>query len=197
MLTHLPPYLQKIYDRGVDIGVGVITGLALALIGILFWRGKLWLELRADAKKQWQQWEIAGKHEHLMAMKKAERLAEERANYAKAVRAAQHHEELVVVWGQYVEWVHQNGLEHLPQNATTFSKTHSTPVSASGASATSQSFSIATGPRWNRSSARPSCRLQTEQRRRARIAATCVQSSSRHARGRRGGCWAIQSGVGE
>ncbi len=126
MLTHLPSYLQKIYDRGVDIGVGIATGVALAIIGLLFWRGKLWLELRADARKQWQQWEIAGKHEHLMAMKKAEerneRLAKERANYAKAVRAAQHHEELVHLWDQYVQWIHDNGLQYLPHNATTFSK---------------------------------------------------------------------------
>ena len=48
--------VHKLWDRGVDVGVGVITGvitsIIVAIIGLLSWKVKLTLDLRADEKKQ-------------------------------------------------------------------------------------------------------------------------------------------------
>ena len=43
-------YLHKLYNRGVDIGVGVTTSLFVALVGLAFWKLKLLMELHSDKK---------------------------------------------------------------------------------------------------------------------------------------------------
>ena len=48
-------YLDKLWNRGVDVGVGVETSVIVGLIGLLLYRGKLWL----DEQRQRQEIRIA------------------------------------------------------------------------------------------------------------------------------------------
>ena len=48
--------VHKLWDRVIDIGVGVITGVVssvlIAIIGLISWKVKLRLDLWADEEKQ-------------------------------------------------------------------------------------------------------------------------------------------------
>ena len=59
----MPTYLHKLWAKGVDIGAGAITSVLVGLIGLLLWRGKLWLDLKAEERKQRQQHRIAEEFE--------------------------------------------------------------------------------------------------------------------------------------
>jgi hypothetical protein len=122
MLTHLPPLVHKLWDRGVDIGVGVVTSVIVAIIGLCFWRLKLLLDLRADAEKQWQQHDIASKWQFMKDYKAAhqrnDRLCKEREDLAIAVTRAGTNNELAAIWDNYVKWLDANDLQNLPRNLT-------------------------------------------------------------------------------
>jgi hypothetical protein len=113
-------YFWKIWDRGVDIGVGIITSVMIAVIGLLFWRGKLWLDLRAEEQKQLQQHRIAAEIEDERnreeAQQRHEGLKFERERLAKAVEAAPDLQSQAVVWEHFVKSMEDHNLDHRTEN---------------------------------------------------------------------------------
>jgi len=137
MLTHLP-LIQKFWDRGVDIGVGVITSVVVGIIGLCFWRVKLWLDLRADERKQRQQHRIAAeldepgrkaqqreRHRRLTQQLKEFAIQAEIIGKRKKDRPdppnapSLTNEALAQLWETYLEWLKSNDLDHLEGNLTT------------------------------------------------------------------------------
>lgn len=127
MLAYLAPFLQKVWDKGVDIAAGVITSVlataVIALIGLLGWQAKLWLDLRADEKKQRQQHRIAQELESEKRRQEVrdqyERLHRERDSFASAV-ATQGRQGQAELWDRYLQWLQSNNLQHLPGNVHTY-----------------------------------------------------------------------------
>jgi len=120
-------YIHKLWDRGVDIGVGVITSIIIAVIGLVFWKGKLWLDLQADKKKQIQQDRIRRDFEQKERVQnereRYERLTKEREDFATTVQGGTmgkvghgNHWELVR------EWMKSNALHHVPANLPRFNE---------------------------------------------------------------------------
>lgn len=75
MLPDLPPFLQKLWDKGIDISASVITSVIITLIALAAWRVKLRLDLKAEEAKQRQQHRIS---EELAAPVQAREAAERR-----------------------------------------------------------------------------------------------------------------------
>jgi hypothetical protein len=117
--------LHKLWNRGVDIGVGVITSLIVAIIGLLFWRAKLWLDLRADKAKRDQQHrmedERAAQQRRREAFERYASLKAERDNLANAAASAETRFALAELWERYFKWLHDKDLAHLPRNLHTLS----------------------------------------------------------------------------
>jgi hypothetical protein len=116
-------YLQKLWNRGVDIGVGVITSVLIAGVGLLFWRFKLRLDLRADERRQRQQHRIA---EEIEAAKRREakrelrdRLRVEMDLLAAQAEAAADAFQLARCWETYLQWLLENQLNLLRGNLKT------------------------------------------------------------------------------
>ena len=116
----MPPLLQKLWDRGVDIDVGVITSVIVAAIGLAGWRIKLWLDLHADERKQRQQAGIA--EQLLIATRKREtqqrylRLTEERDAHATNIAGCTVAVELLDAWRRYEEWLQSENLQNRLRN---------------------------------------------------------------------------------
>jgi uncharacterized membrane protein YcjF (UPF0283 family) len=133
MLTHLPSLIQQLWARRVDIAVGVTTSVIVGVIGLLFWRVKLWLDLRADDRKQHQQnrneEKFARERRRQEARDRHERLKRERDDFATNVEemgtlsnSIANGLRVLAVWDRYVKWVHDNELQHLPQNMRAFTE---------------------------------------------------------------------------
>lgn len=115
----------KLWNRGVDIGVGVVTSIIVGLIGLAFWQVKLWLDLRADKEKQLQQDRIKKQIE------REDRLNEQRERYEKLT---QQRESFAAIaeggtlgrvgqmnhWNHVQEWMKSNDLHELPANTARF-----------------------------------------------------------------------------
>jgi hypothetical protein len=124
MLAELS-YLTKLWNRGVDIGVGVITSVLIAGIGLLFWRVKLWLDLQAEERKQRQQYRVAAEFEQARRQQEVreqhQRLVRQRENFAKAAASATTQLALAAIWESFIEWLRSNELQHLPANVAALS----------------------------------------------------------------------------
>jgi hypothetical protein len=116
----LAEIIHKLWNRGIDIGVGVITSIIVGLIGLVFWRFKLWLDLRADERKQRQQHRISSQldAERAEATERVRRqkLPFDREDFAIAAETATSYPELMRCWGNYALWLRMNGLTELPRN---------------------------------------------------------------------------------
>ncbi len=117
MLTEI---IHKLWNRGIDIGVGVITALIVAVIGLVFWRAKLWFDLRADERKQRQQHKISSeleaKRTDVDTRAWRAKLPFDREDFAIAAESAASYPELVRCWVNYVLWLRRNNLSELPRN---------------------------------------------------------------------------------
>lgn len=113
-------YFQKLWNRGVDIGVGVITSIIVGLIGLAFWRVKLWLDLRADEQRQRQQHRISSEFETRQTEDAArawrQRLLVDGERLAAAAEAAADFPELARCWASYALWLRSNQLNDLSRN---------------------------------------------------------------------------------
>jgi hypothetical protein len=120
MLAALTGILHKLWNRGIDIGVGVITSVFIAGIGLLFWRVKLWLDLRADERRQRQQHRIAEEIEALKrrdaARQNRQQLSADVDRFAKQAEASATAFHLADCWEHYYKWLIVNGLDGLPGN---------------------------------------------------------------------------------
>ncbi len=116
--------ISKLWDRGVDIGVGAITSLFVAGIvagaGLLFWKLKLRLELSAEKEKKEQQNRMDDEREaaqrELETQRRHERLTAERENFARSAISAENNIALARLWGEYFNWLRDNGLDRLKRN---------------------------------------------------------------------------------
>lgn len=114
-------YAQKLWSRGVDISVGVITSVIVGSIGLAFWRVKLWLDLRSAAAHQRQEHRIA---EELAQGEKRRQIRELREQIAATVKlhaqqayAAPNSVGLAEIWNKHVEWLMREKLNLLSANA--------------------------------------------------------------------------------
>jgi hypothetical protein len=104
-----PSYAHKLWNRGVDIGVGVVTSVIVGLVGLAFWRAKLWLDLRSAAEHQRQEYRIAEE----LQLAKQKRQARERQIHLRAevevfaqqAEGAPHSLALCETWDQYLKWI--------------------------------------------------------------------------------------------
>jgi nuclear transport factor 2 (NTF2) superfamily protein len=100
-----PTYLEKLWNRGVDVGVGVVTSVIVASVGLAFWKVKLWLDLRADESKQRQQHriqeDIRREKEREAQKELQQRLARELRMFVEQAEASRHVFHLADCWEQY------------------------------------------------------------------------------------------------
>jgi hypothetical protein len=120
----LPPLIHKLWDRGIDIGVGVVTSVIVAIIGYIFWRVKLGLDLHAEEKKQRQQHRIA---EELSREKDMRDLHERRAKlkhemegYAAVAERTTELNSLTELWDHFRRWLQGNDLLSIQSNRESF-----------------------------------------------------------------------------
>jgi hypothetical protein len=126
MLTDLP-FWQKIWNRGIDITVGVLTSTIsaaiIALIATLTWHWKRKRDLKHEADKQRQQFAIA---EELDKQKRSEADAERIARLRQELQplalqfpsagTAGDAQLLQDAWDTWVAWLEKNELQYLPGN---------------------------------------------------------------------------------
>ena len=108
MLADLPPYLQKLWDKGIDISAGILiatlsAGIATG-IALLGWKVKLHFDLKAEEERR-----------HLRRVERRARLEQEREGLANAAVAAANIEVLRSVLLHYETWLQK--YELLPVNA--------------------------------------------------------------------------------
>ena len=123
MTAFLASFLQKLWDKGVDIVAGIITSvlasILIALIGLAGWRFKLLLDLRAAERKQRQEHRVGQELERERLRQEARaqhtRLIKERDGFADAVRT-QGRQGQAELWDRYLRWMELNGLQHLAGN---------------------------------------------------------------------------------
>ena len=122
-----PTFLQKLWGRGVDIAVGVATSVIVAAIGLLFWWGKLRLDLHKAKLQKLQDQDLDELFERKARRRdfdeRYERLDEQREIFASdAEHIANAHTgrqgdlALADLWESYVRWLESNGLDNLQSN---------------------------------------------------------------------------------
>jgi hypothetical protein len=98
-------YFLKLWNRGVDVGVNVETSLIVGLLGLLFWRGKLWLDKIAEKEKRLQQYEMddkrARERDYQEAIAAHAGLRQAKANLCEAVRIAKSAHDLASAWEEF------------------------------------------------------------------------------------------------
>lgn len=116
MLAQLP-FLQKIWDKGVDITASVVIIAGLAL---LVWKLKLHLDLEAEKHKQRQQQRLQQEHTEELQKRAARArylaLIEQRDAHAASVQACTNSTELLAAVGRYEEWLQAENLQNFPKN---------------------------------------------------------------------------------
>lgn len=125
MLAELS-YFRKLWNKGVDISAGVITSVItsviIGLIGLLFWRVKLWLDLRTEERKQRQEHRIAQELESEKRrgdeIRLEERLTGEREALAKIAESSKNTNHLSDCWAQFEKWLDENRLDRFGENRT-------------------------------------------------------------------------------
>jgi hypothetical protein len=130
---HLP-FLHKLWDRGVDIGVGVTTSVVVAAIGYVFWKLKLRLDLHAEKQRLLQQDRIQ------KLIDRVDRRAQESARFERQTRELEdiaavaertfNRDALKELWGHYRNWVKSEDLLRVPKNLEAFLENTKDPVNS-------------------------------------------------------------------
>jgi|GEM_PF-7083926 len=119
MLAHLP-FLQKIWDKGIDITASVVTSVIIAGLALLVWKLKLRLDLEAEKQKQRQQHrlqqELAEELQRKAARARYLVLTEQRDAHAASVQACTKTTELLAAVGRYEGWLQVESLQNFPKN---------------------------------------------------------------------------------
>jgi len=121
MFDAIYSYALKLWNRGVDVGVGVAISIIVGSIGLLFWKVKLYLDLRADRAMRRQQHRMEDEREQNRNTQRLQHLRHELGGFIARAASARSCEELGQLWTNYLEWLEANELQHLPQNQITFS----------------------------------------------------------------------------
>ena len=112
--------LHKVWDRGVDIAVAVLTSLIIAGLGLLSWRVKLRLDLHADEQRQLQQHRVASEIEAERKREEAELARDQRKfeleQLARGVEEAKDVHTQALIWERFERFVTTNDLAHRPEN---------------------------------------------------------------------------------
>jgi hypothetical protein len=119
-----PSLLQKIWDKGVDITASVISStlsaLIAAVLALIGWRIKLWLDLRANEAKLRQEQELKREFERETLKRtfreRHNRLARERDQFVETIRAQPDSFHVSRTLGRYRDWAVRNELVELPGN---------------------------------------------------------------------------------
>jgi hypothetical protein len=115
--------LLKLWERGIDISANVITSVIVALIGLAFWKAKLWLDLRSDRAKREQQYRMEDERESETRRQEVVNAAAGRKreldDLADAAQGAGDLASMAIVWQHYEEFMRRNKLNHLPKNLET------------------------------------------------------------------------------
>src|SRR5579884_358573 len=125
-------YFHKLWDKGVDIGAGVVissvSGLILAAIATLTWRWKRRRDIKLEEDKQRQQHRIAQEFAQQEQRERGIQLKRERdALIQKVLDTQGNAQQLQKAWDAWETWLRKNGLEYLPGNRKILDKwaTHS------------------------------------------------------------------------
>ena len=127
MLTDLP-FWQKIWNRGIDVTVGVLTSTIsaaiIAIIATLTWHWKRKRDLKHEADK---------KHQHVAIVEKLDKQKRYEADTERIAQLRQELEQLALqfasagnrpggvlllhgAWDTWVAWLQKNELQYLPGN---------------------------------------------------------------------------------
>ena len=119
-----PSFIEKLWNKGVDIAASVvastISALIIAVIATSTWKFKRRRDLQLEEGKQRQQHRIA--EEIKIEDQKKERReyiqrrARERDGCVAAFAGATDVGRLQAEWDQYLKWLTLNGIVHLPGN---------------------------------------------------------------------------------
>ena len=126
VVGHLPPFLQKLWDKGVDIAAGLIVSGITAVIALASWKVKLWLDLKADEAKHRRQHardlEFERERSRKDALERDERLQKELLILADEAGKVMLKSQLQSMMTRYSSWLTTNHLEHLSANAQNLSE---------------------------------------------------------------------------
>ncbi len=119
-----PSFIQKLWNKGVDIAAAVvastISAAIIAGIATLTWKYKRRRDLHLEEAKQRQQYRIAGemKAEDQRAERREyiKRLGRELDDFVRAMAGATDGERIDDVWYRYGLWLEQNEITLLPGN---------------------------------------------------------------------------------
>jgi hypothetical protein len=116
-------YFQKLWDKGIDISASVVTAMIVGAIGLLLWKGKLWLDLRAEEAKQRQKFRLdderAGALRESAAMERDHAMRCEFEEIVSDAELAPNMATQRKVWERYLGFMGQYDLDRLPANAAT------------------------------------------------------------------------------
>lgn len=114
------PFLQKIWDKGLDITASVITSVIIAVLALLVWKLKLRLDLKAEEQKQRQQHrlqqEFSEEPQRKAAWQRYLVLSEQRDAHAASVQACTKTTELLAAVDRYEGWLQTENLQNFPKN---------------------------------------------------------------------------------
>jgi hypothetical protein len=124
MLAELLPFLQKLWDKGIDIGAAVIASTIsagiVAGIATAAWRWNKRRDLRHEDAKQRQQHriaeELAEQTRRTEDRARHQRLSAQRATFADAMAKPIRQVEAAELWDQYLTWCRTDQLDLLPRN---------------------------------------------------------------------------------
>jgi hypothetical protein len=112
--------LFKIWNKGIDIAANVITSLIVALIGLAFWKAKLWLDLRADETKQRQHHRICedldDDQRWRRAMAEAAELRLTRDSWAQSLEDVIGRVPEIELLERFCSWIKSNDLDIVRDN---------------------------------------------------------------------------------
>jgi len=113
-------------EKGIDITANVITSVIVALIGLAFWRAKLWLDLHAERAKRKQEYAMTDERERQKKQEAAAQheaeLQRELSSIVAAAGAASDANVQRGVWSRYSLFVEVNHLESMPGNLNSLTR---------------------------------------------------------------------------
>ena len=118
------PFVHKLWDKGVDIAAGIIAGAftaaIVAIIGLLFWKIKLWLDFRAEKAKFLQQKELERQDAQRREATRRAALLQNREQFAWVAVRTLDRKGQAELWNQVCDWMKKEGLLGIQTNLVTY-----------------------------------------------------------------------------
>jgi hypothetical protein len=123
-------FIHKVWDRGIDITVGLISSIGTAAIAFLFWKAKLWLDAKSHAQsiemdERARQDRERGEFEerHQKIIEDYTRLLTLAKKTAKLQNVEDKRTQMISIWNDYWQWIEDNGLGRYPGNIAARART--------------------------------------------------------------------------